>query len=110
MKKVFFNLLFTILFTQLYLANLLTPYVQPIFSLTEQIAADRERPESLTRCVVGMMGDLAEAFPPGHLKPMFSSPWVDYFLKEIKTDRSVSISTKEVGKWTREMVRRQISI
>ena len=77
--------------------------------MAEQIAADRQRPESLTRCLVGMIGDIAEAFPPGSLKPMFSTSWVDFFLKEIKTDRSISLNTKEVGKWTREMVRRQIS-
>ncbi len=53
--------------------------------------------------------DLAETFPPGFLKPLFCSPWVDAFLKEIKTDRGVSINTKEVGKWAREMVRKQVN-
>jgi importin subunit beta-1 len=41
---------------------------------------------------------------------MFSVPWIDYFLKEVKSDRSLSVNTKEVGKWSREMVRRQISV
>ena len=95
------------------------PYVQHIFAFGEEMASDLHRPESLTRCLVGMIGyvfinrfiirDLADSFPPGQLKPMFSVTWVDYFLKEVKTDRSLSVNTKEVGKWSREMVRRQIS-
>ena len=53
--------------------------------------------------------DLADSFPRGQLKPLFFSPWIEKLLIEVKTDAQASIQTKEVGKWTREMVKRQIS-
>ena len=62
----------------------------------------------MTRSLIGLVGDLAETFPPGQMKHLFSAPWIESLLKEIKIDRSVSVGTKEVGKWAREMVRRQI--
>ena len=48
-KKCIFN------FFQI-LASLLMPYVQHIFAFGEEMAADLNRPESLTRCLVGMIG------------------------------------------------------
>ncbi len=89
-------------------AHLLQNQVAFVFSFSEKLALDMTRPESLTRGLVGLLGDLAEAFPPGHLRPMYSLPWVDHFLREIKTNRDVSVNTKEIGKWAREMVRRQL--
>ena len=36
--------------------NLIGPYVQPMFTMAEQIAGLPNRPESLTRCLAGMVG------------------------------------------------------
>ena len=54
--------------------------------------------------------DLGELLPLGTMKPLFSAEWIPLLLKEVKVDRNASISTKEVGRWAREMVRRQVSV
>ena len=90
-------------------ANLLLPYVQSIFAFLQQSTMNLERPEPVTRSIVGLVGDLAEVFPPGSMKPMFTADWISSLLREVKTDRKISVATKEVGKWARELVRRQIA-
>ena len=54
--------------------------------------------------------DLGELLPLGTMNPLFSAEWIPLLLKEVKVDRNASISTKEVGRWAREMVRRQVSV
>jgi hypothetical protein len=52
--------------------------------------------------------DLADTIPPGHLKSFFGAPWVNQFIKEIKSDRTYSADTKNYARWTRELIRRQL--
>ncbi|TPX34252.1 hypothetical protein SmJEL517_g03047 [Synchytrium microbalum] len=88
--------------------DLLSPSVQHIFGFLQMCAADPERTESLTRSVIGLLGDLASAFPPGLLKPLLSADWIDQLLKSVKADRGASQATKEVAKWAREVIKRQM--
>ncbi|KAI8907243.1 armadillo-type protein [Gorgonomyces haynaldii] len=88
--------------------NLLLPYTQSIFHFIQSAAEDSERPEFVTRSLIGLLGDLADTFPPGILKPSFGMPWIEKLLKEAKHDRNASPQTKEIIKWAKEMIRRQV--
>ncbi|EGF79070.1 hypothetical protein BATDEDRAFT_17183 [Batrachochytrium dendrobatidis JAM81] len=91
-------------------AQLITPYAHQIFAFLEAATAQEDRTESVTRSILGLIGDLGELLPLGTMKPLFSAEWIPLLLKEVKVDRNASISTKEVGRWAREMVRRQVSV
>ncbi|TPX54888.1 hypothetical protein SeMB42_g00081 [Synchytrium endobioticum] len=88
--------------------DLLSPSVQHIFGFLQICAQDEERTEALTRCVIGLLGDLADAFPAGSLKPLLQAEWVEQLLKSVKQSRA-SAATKEVAKWAREIVKRQMN-
>ncbi|KAH6584844.1 hypothetical protein BASA61_007212 [Batrachochytrium salamandrivorans] len=90
-------------------AELIMPYAHHMFLFLEATTSQEDRLESVTRSIVGLVGDLAEMLPLGTMKPLFSAEWIGFLLKEVKTDRNISLSTKEVGKWTKEMVRRQLA-
>ncbi|GAA6025213.1 hypothetical protein JCM10207_001492 [Rhodosporidiobolus poonsookiae] len=86
-------------------ADLLLPYIGGIFSFLHLCLTDQDRTEPILRSAIGLLGDLAEAFPNGQLKEALSSPWVSDVLKAGRTKMGGS-ETKKVTKWAREMVRR----
>ena len=51
--------------------------------------------------------DLAEAFPPGQLRNFFANDWVEPLIKQVRQDK-LSGATKEVAKWLRDMMKRQL--
>eukprot|EP00842_Homolaphlyctis_polyrhiza_P001071 jgi/Hompol1/1965/HPOL_002808-RA len=88
---------------------LLQQYAHQIFMFLETCCVEQDRPESLTRSVFGLLGDLAEVLPVGPSRQFFAQEWISESLKAVKTDRKVTTSTREVCRWAREMVRRQTS-
>ena len=91
-------------------AVMLVNFTNQIFHfLQTATVSDPERPEFVTKSLIGLIGDLADAFPPGQFKPLFSADWIDGLLREVKANRSAySSQTKEVTKWAKEMVKRQV--
>jgi importin subunit beta-1 len=88
--------------------DVLKPYVEHIFQLLNLIATDGNRNESLMRGSMGVIGDLADAYPGGDLADIFRQEWVTAFIKETKTNREYSPRTIETAKWAREQVKRQV--
>ncbi|GAA5987867.1 hypothetical protein JCM11641_003514 [Rhodosporidiobolus odoratus] len=86
-------------------SDLLLPHIATIFGFLHLALTDQDRTEVILRSAIGLLGDLAEAFPNGQLKEPFSSPWVDEVLRAGRTKMG-SAETKKVAKWAREMVRR----
>ncbi|ERS98490.1 hypothetical protein HMPREF1624_05274 [Sporothrix schenckii ATCC 58251] len=86
----------------------LQPYVQPIFQLLNVLANDGNRSESLMRSAMGVIGDLAEAFPNGQLTEALRQEWVLRIIKETRTNREYSSRTVDTARWARELVKRQI--
>ncbi|KAK7740609.1 karyopherin Kap95 [Diatrype stigma] len=86
----------------------LQPYVQPIFHLLNVIANDMNRSEPLMRSTMGVIGDLADAFPNGELSDAFRSDWLNAMIKETKLNREFQSRTIETARWAREQVKRQI--
>ncbi|KAJ8657351.1 hypothetical protein O0I10_006904 [Lichtheimia ornata] len=84
---------------------LLLQYMPNIFQFLQAIALDPHRSDSLTRAVIGLLGDLADAFG-GQLKQFFQVDWVPHLLREARTSRHYGTTTKETARWAKEMIRR----
>ncbi|PHH70124.1 hypothetical protein CDD82_7332 [Ophiocordyceps australis] len=88
--------------------QILLQYVGNIFQLLKQIANDLNRSETLMRACMGVIGDLAEAFPYGELVTAFREDYVSVMIKETKTNRDFQPRTIETARWAREQVKRQL--
>ncbi|KAK6956197.1 hypothetical protein K445DRAFT_61141 [Daldinia sp. EC12] len=86
----------------------LQPYVQSIFQLLNIISQDMNRSESLMRSSMGVIGDLADAFPNGELAEAFRQDWITAMIKETKTNREFQPRTIDTARWAREQVKRQL--
>ncbi|KAF7725991.1 karyopherin beta [Apophysomyces ossiformis] len=86
-------------------SGLLLQYMPNVFMFMNAIATDPNRSDSLTRALIGLLGDLAEAFG-GPLKQFFQADWVPILLREARTGRHYSTTTKETARWTKEMIKR----
>lgn len=89
-------------------ANDMAEYISDIFEFMHAIYDDIEKTEALIRCILGLIGDFADAFPNGELNPLFNQTWISDIIREGKRMRG-SISTKEVAKWANQMVKRSMS-
>lgn len=83
-------------------ADVLLPYIADIFTFLHLALTDQDRTESILRSAIGLLGDLAEAFPNGQLKEPLSSPWVGELLRAGRTKMG-GAETKKVAKWAREV-------
>ncbi|KAK2813739.1 hypothetical protein FQN50_000137 [Emmonsiellopsis sp. PD_5] len=90
--------------------NGLQPYVESIFSLLNIIAQDSNRSEGLLRASMGVIGDLADAFPNGEFAAFFRNDFVSNLIRETRTNREFGTRTIETARWAREQVKRQISL
>jgi importin subunit beta-1 len=86
----------------------LQQYVQAIFHVLNLIAGDNNRSESLMRASMGVIGDLADAYPNGELVDAFRQEWLTAMIKETKTNREFQPRTIETARWAREQVKRQL--
>ncbi|KAL0937431.1 uncharacterized protein CTRU02_207162 [Colletotrichum truncatum] len=88
--------------------SVLQPYVSSIFQLLNMIASDMNRSEALMRAAMGVIGDLADAYPNGELVDIFRQDWLTALIKETKTNREFQPRTIETARWAREQVKRQV--
>jgi len=88
--------------------QVLQQYVQAIFHVLNLIAGDNNRSESLMRASMGVIGDLADAYPNGELVDAFRQEWLTAMIKETKTNREFQPRTIETARWAREQVKRQL--
>lgn len=86
----------------------LQPYVQSIFQLLNIISQDMNRSEALMRSAMGVIGDIADAYPGGELVEAFRSDWLTAMIKETKTNREFQPRTIDTARWAREQVKRQL--
>ncbi|GAA95894.1 uncharacterized protein L969DRAFT_95388 [Mixia osmundae IAM 14324] len=86
-------------------ADALVPYVPSILTFIHLAVTDQDRTDPVIRSSVGLLGDLAEAYPNGQIKNALLSEWVSELLKNART-RSGSADTKRTAKWAKEMVKR----
>jgi importin subunit beta-1 len=89
-------------------AQILQEHVASIFQLLNIIANDMNRSEALMRASMGVIGDLADAYPNGELVEAFRQEWVATMIKETRTNREFQPRTIETARWAREQVKRQV--
>ncbi|CAG8501128.1 9352_t:CDS:10 [Paraglomus occultum] len=87
-------------------AEALTPYVNQVFIFMQTVWNDPDKTENSIRSMVGLLGDLAEAFPSGQIRMFLLQDWVTAVLKEARTNREMPPGTKEVTRWAKAMIRR----
>lgn len=90
-------------------ANLLQEYATSIFQLLFTISQDVNRSEGLLRASMGVIGDLADAFPNGEISALYRNDWVTKFIKDVRTNKEFSSRTIETARWAREQVKRQVA-
>ncbi|KAI9802110.1 MAG: karyopherin beta [Piccolia ochrophora] len=88
--------------------QLLQPYVESIFQLLSLVWQDQNRSEALLRASMGVLGDLADAFPGGEFANYYRADWVMHMIKETRSNRDFQPRTIDTARWTREQVKRQI--
>ncbi|PYI04194.1 importin beta-1 subunit [Aspergillus sclerotiicarbonarius CBS 121057] len=88
----------------------LHPFVEQIFQILHGISQDFNRSEGLMRATMGVLGDLADAFPNGEFAAYFRNDWVTSLVRETRTNREYSPRTVDTARWTREQVKRQITM
>ncbi|EGD91895.1 karyopherin beta [Trichophyton rubrum CBS 118892] len=90
--------------------NILQPYVESIFQLLHLVAQEPSRSEGLLRASMGVIGDLAEAFPNGEYASFFRNDFVSALIREARTSREYGPQTIETARWARGQVKRQIGL
>lgn len=97
-----FRVVDSLLLSLIAAGQLLLPYVPPIFNFLQLTLTDQDRTESIIRSAVGLLGDLAEAFPGGQLKPHLQNDWVSEAVK-VARSRSTDTEGKAIAKWAKEV-------
>lgn len=82
--------------------DILLPHVNSILTFLHLTLTDQDRTETILRSSIGLLGDLAEAFPGGELKEALGGAWVGELLKVART-KIGGPETKKVAKWAREV-------
>lgn len=80
--------------------NLLLPYVPHILELVQRCLADEEKPETVVRLSMGLVGDLADAFATGQIKHLLLAEWL---VQALRSKTRVSTDTKRTIRWAREV-------
>lgn len=83
-------------------------YVESIFTLLNIVWLDPNRSESLMRSSMGVIGDLADAFPHGEFAAYYRADWLTAMIKYTKSNREFQVRTIDTARWAREQVKRQI--
>ncbi len=89
--------------------DLLQPYVDGLMNFIKLIRdTPMERSEALLRSAIGLLGDLASAFPGGQLKPLLSQVWVPDLVKQARA-KGNGAETRKIAAWAREQITKAIS-
>ncbi|OBZ74428.1 Importin subunit beta-1 [Grifola frondosa] len=83
--------------------TVLIPYVPDILELLQRCLTDSERTDASVKQAVGLIGDLADSFPDGQIKPYLLSEWI---MGQLRTKTRYPVETKTTMRWAREMVKR----
>lgn len=84
-------------------AEVLLNHVNSIFTFLHLCLTDQDRTEHILKSSIGLIGDLAEAFPNGQLREALNSAWITDILKQGRTKHSGGPETRKVAKWAKEV-------
>jgi len=57
---------------------------------------------------MGVIGDLADAFPTGEFASYYRAEWLTSMIKDTRSNREFQARTIDTARWAREQVKRQI--
>lgn len=57
---------------------------------------------------MGVIGDLADAFPNGELSTFYRAEWLTQMIRETRQNRDYQTRTIDTARWAREQLKRQI--
>ncbi len=60
------------------------------------------------RSSMGVIGDLADAFPHGEIAAYYRADWLAAMIKETRQNRDFQPRTIDTARWAREQMKRQI--
>lgn len=78
---------------------LLLNHVPSILDLVQRSLNDEDRQDPVTRLSYGLIGDLADAFPGGQLKPLLLQSWI---ASELRSRQRMPDETRRTMRWARE--------
>ena len=93
-------LLLLVLTWYLRVVQLLVSHVTAIFELVQKVLADDNSGEPLDKLAYGVIGDLADAFPNGEIKPLLLEEWI---ATSLVLRKGYDKETKTTVKWAREV-------
>lgn len=76
------------------------PYVPSIFELIQRSLTDDEKPETVVKLALGLIGDLADTFSNGQLKQVLLADWVALALRN---KSRLSPDAKKTLRWAKEV-------
>ncbi|KAI9336184.1 armadillo-type protein [Zopfochytrium polystomum] len=90
----------------------LAPHLGAMFSFMESIVLDPNHYDTSDIVMAGLAGDVAEAFPPGQLKALYSAPWIEKLLQSLKASfqRFPNSKAQEAMRWLRNGLRKQKAV
>ena len=80
--------------------DVLLPYIPSILELVQRCLVDSERTESTIKLSIGLVGDLADAFPNGQIKQLLLADWL---ANELRMKGRMQAETKRTLRWAREV-------
>ena len=80
--------------------QLLVPHAPVILELVQKVLADDNSGEPLDKLAFGVIGDLADAFPNGEIKPLLLGEWI---ATNLVSRKGYDKETKTTVKWAREV-------
>jgi importin subunit beta-1 len=86
---------------------LINDQLMSIFQFMQFCTEDADRSEGVGRTVAGLLGDIAQAYPPGELRQIYQAPWVEKLIKELRQNRQHMAATRETARWAKEMIKLQ---
>ncbi|KAJ2156840.1 karyopherin Kap95 [Coemansia sp. RSA 552] len=85
-------------------AQLVVPHVQSIMGFAEFVYRDPHRSEDVTKAMVGLLGDLADALPAEAIRDYLRHDWIQDLIKEGRASPRGS-TLREISRWARNMIK-----
>ncbi|KAJ2355276.1 karyopherin Kap95, partial [Coemansia sp. RSA 2618] len=84
--------------------QLIQSQMQSIMGFMSFVYNDQTRSEDVTKGMIGLLGDLADAFPAGEIRDFLRADWIQALIREGRTGARGS-SIRVLSRWTRDMVK-----
>ncbi|WFC98298.1 karyopherin Kap95 [Malassezia yamatoensis] len=89
-------------------AELLVPYMEYTIAFVGLVASDSaDRSETLLRTTIGLLGDIATAFPSGPVVAQLQQHWVTEYIK-VGRSRTNGSETRKTANWARDTIKKLV--